>query len=105
MFLRVVYVNTNIDNIYINDKTFFAIPNLQTNCCLKLDFQNVDQHTEGVIFGCGVNPKARLSAQYFPNFVMTQVNDLYWFHPGCVIALRWHMVRVQEFSTAICYEI
>ena len=30
-----------------DDRNVSIMPNLQTNCCLKLDFQEVDRQTEG----------------------------------------------------------
>ena len=36
-----------IDRIKSNEKMYPAISNLRSSYCLKLDFQKVDQHTEG----------------------------------------------------------
>ena len=34
-------------NIKTNEDLQSIMPNLQPNCCLKVDFQKVDQHTRG----------------------------------------------------------
>ena len=59
-------------------KVFAALSNLQTSCCWKIYFQNVEQYIRGVVVGKTLRWVWVLKILQI-NFVMIPAHDLYWF--------------------------